>query len=111
MAVYPTDLEHPRVHVVWSRTIILDAGKIVILAAYKTYPAYPQAADRNAADPNHKVLASITVSTYDDATKPQNYTGAILADRQFKHPEMAEAEVRAVNWLSGLHVVADWGQQ
>lgn len=105
--MYPTDLDHPRVHVVWVRTITMGTGKVVLVAAYKTYPGYLSGPE--GAKETNKALASVTVSTYDDASKPNNYTGAILAEQTFKHREMVEAEVRAVNWLTELQRGADWG--
>jgi hypothetical protein len=101
MAVYPGDLEHPRTHVVWSRTIKLGTGKVVLVAAYKTYPAMPN----EGGIPRNRVEASITASTYQDE-KSTNYSGAVVAERPFTDSRMAEAEVQAIRWLN--HEV-DWG--
>jgi hypothetical protein len=104
MAVYPGDLEHPRTHVVWVRTIKVGTGKVVLVAAYKTYPAMPN----EGGIPRNRVEASITVSTYQYADST-NYSGALFAEGTYTHSNMAQAEVAAIDWLNGLYRDADWG--
>jgi len=118
VAIYPTDLDHPRTHVVWTKTFALFGGKFTLLAAYKTYPSWAgrallpkgsaEAKAKFGTSPDQpRTIASVTIATYTATGRsvitPEdvvNYTGAIVAERVFTDKDLTEAEVRAVNWLN-----------